>query len=85
VHDAVSVRLQRTFLAVGHFAGFLWDTARSTRDVRTWLPLTLTQMLRIGVQSVPIALFIAACCSHPMCSRKLRRSTSWGRLWGRRC
>jgi len=60
VHDVVSVRLQRTFLAVGHFAGFLWDTARSTRDVRTWLPLTMAQMLRVGVQSVPIALFIAA-------------------------
>ena len=46
-------------MAVGRFGGFLWDTARSARDVRTWLPLTVGQMRRIGVQSVPIALFIA--------------------------
>lgn len=35
------------------------DAARALADVRTWLPLTLTQMRRLGVDSIPIALFIA--------------------------
>lgn len=46
--------------------GFVSDVGRWTRaitrglrDVRTWLPLVLTQMLRLGVESVPIAAFIA--------------------------
>jgi len=59
VTGVVTIQLQHGFMAVGRFGGFLWDTARSARDVRTWLPLTVGQMRRIGVQSVPIALFIA--------------------------
>ena len=57
--SVVTGQLQRGFLAVGRFGGFLWDTVRATRDVRTWFPLTVSQMQRLGVQSVPIALFIA--------------------------
>ena len=34
-------------------------SARALRDVRTWLPLTAVQMRRLGVDSVPIGLFIA--------------------------
>jgi phospholipid/cholesterol/gamma-HCH transport system permease protein len=41
-------------------AHFLAETGRAVRDVRTWLPQTLVQMRRIGADSVPIALFIAA-------------------------
>jgi phospholipid/cholesterol/gamma-HCH transport system permease protein len=51
--------VQRSSLAIGRYAAFLYDAAKSTRDWRTWLPLTATQMRRIGVQSLPIALFIA--------------------------
>lgn len=47
-------------MAVGRFGGFLSDTARSLRDVGVWASLTAIQMRRIGVQSLPIALFIAA-------------------------
>ena len=36
------------------------DVARSLRDFRVWTSLTVEQMRRIGVDSVPIALFIAA-------------------------
>ncbi len=36
------------------------DVARSLRDYRVWTGLTVEQMRRIGVDSVPIALFIAA-------------------------
>jgi phospholipid/cholesterol/gamma-HCH transport system permease protein len=43
--------------AVGHFIA---DGARSLRDVKVWPSLTAEQMKLVGVNSVPIALFIAA-------------------------
>jgi phospholipid/cholesterol/gamma-HCH transport system permease protein len=33
--------------------------ARALADLRTWLPLVVSQMRRLGVESVPIAIFIA--------------------------
>lgn len=45
--------------AAGRSGRFLADTLRSIRDVPTWAGLTLAQMRRIGVDSIPIALFIA--------------------------
>ena len=50
----------RAIRAVGRFGQFLGDTARALRDVRVWLPLALVQMRRVGVDSLPVALFIAA-------------------------
>lgn len=45
--------------AVGH-AGYLGaGAARAVRKVGMWAPHLLTQMARVGVASVPIALFIA--------------------------
>jgi len=38
---------------------FLSSVARALKDVGTWGGLTASQMRRIGVESVPIALFIA--------------------------
>jgi phospholipid/cholesterol/gamma-HCH transport system permease protein len=35
------------------------ETARALADVRTWSPLLLAQMRHLGVDSIPIALFIA--------------------------
>jgi len=35
------------------------ETARAVADVRTWAPLLLGHMRRLGVDSVPITLFIA--------------------------
>lgn len=35
------------------------DLARALREVRTWAPLVLPQMRRLGVDSIPIALFLA--------------------------
>lgn len=35
------------------------EAARAFADVRTWAPLTLVHMRRLGVESIPIALFIA--------------------------
>lgn len=46
--------------ALGRFGHFAADTAAGARDVGTWFGLTLIQMRRIGVNSLPIGLFIAA-------------------------
>jgi phospholipid/cholesterol/gamma-HCH transport system permease protein len=44
----------------GRFGGFASSIVRSTRDVGTWVPLVVSHMARLGVESLPIALFIAA-------------------------
>jgi len=46
--------------AVGRLGHFLGDMARAVPDVRTWGRLLAQQMRRIGVDSLPVALFIAA-------------------------
>lgn len=45
---------------VGRFGLFLSDTARAVPDARTWSRVLAVQMRRIGVDSLPISLFIAA-------------------------
>ena len=45
--------------AVGRAAQFVSDVARGLRDTATWAGLTIVQMRRIGVNSIPIALFIS--------------------------
>jgi len=54
---ARSVGLVEGFGDVGYF---LADTVRALSDVRTWGTRTIQQMRRLGVDSLPIALFIAA-------------------------
>lgn len=46
--------------AVGRCGHFLQDFLRAVPDVGTWGRLTALQMRRIGVDSLPVALFIAA-------------------------
>jgi phospholipid/cholesterol/gamma-HCH transport system permease protein len=48
------------FAAFGRFGEFVAATLRAVPDVRTWLPLLGTQMRRLGVDSLPIALFLAS-------------------------
>jgi phospholipid/cholesterol/gamma-HCH transport system permease protein len=48
------------FAAFGRFGAFFVEMVRSTKDVGTWLPLLVGQMRRLGVDSIPIALFLAA-------------------------
>lgn len=50
----------RTAAGFGRFGAFLARAGRSTRDIRTWGVLVVGQMARLGVASLPIALFIAA-------------------------
>ncbi len=45
---------------IGASSRFLLELGRSTAEVRTWLPVTSQQMRRVGVDSLPIGLFIAA-------------------------
>lgn len=52
-----AVGLVEGFGDVGYF---LTDSVRSLGDVRTWGTRTFQQMRRLGVDSLPIALFIAA-------------------------
>jgi phospholipid/cholesterol/gamma-HCH transport system permease protein len=56
----VELRIFHFFWGVGRFGTFIGDIARSLRDVAVWVPLTAVQMRRIGVQSLPISLFVAA-------------------------
>jgi phospholipid/cholesterol/gamma-HCH transport system permease protein len=44
----------------GRFGSFAAETARAFRDISTWGQLVVLQMARLGVDSLPIALFIAA-------------------------
>ena len=44
----------------GRFGHFLADSARALSDARTWGRVLAHQMRRIGVDSLPISLFIAA-------------------------
>jgi phospholipid/cholesterol/gamma-HCH transport system permease protein len=46
--------------AFGRFGKFLVGVVRATRDVTSWGPMLIVQMARLGVASLPIALFIAA-------------------------
>ncbi len=52
-----AVGLVEGFGNVGYFVG---DLVRALPDVRTWGMQTFQQMRRLGVDSLPIALFIAA-------------------------
>jgi phospholipid/cholesterol/gamma-HCH transport system permease protein len=49
-----------TVRAAGAFGHFLGDLVRALADVRTWGPLAAVQARRIGVDSLPVTLFIAA-------------------------
>jgi phospholipid/cholesterol/gamma-HCH transport system permease protein len=45
--------------AVGRSARFLGDTLNAVREVSTWRPMLMPQMRTLGVDSLPIGLFIA--------------------------
>ena len=57
-HALGSVTLA-VFASLGRFGHFVAESGRAAMDVRTWAPLVVLQMRRLGVDSLPIALFIA--------------------------
>src|SRR3954465_14208743 len=50
---------RRALEGIGELARFTVRTAESVRDIRTWGPSATLQMRRLGVDSLPIAGFIA--------------------------
>ena len=51
--------IRRGVEAVGDFTDFVSSTISSVRDVRTWGPILSLHMRRLGVDSMPIGVFIA--------------------------
>ncbi|MGQ0560397.1 MAG: MlaE family ABC transporter permease [Gemmatimonadota bacterium] len=49
-----------TAAAFGRFGSFAGTVARAVPDIGTWGRVLVVQMARLGVESLPIALFIAA-------------------------
>ena len=45
--------------AVGSTSRFVGETIAAVRDIRTWVPEAAVQAMRLGVESLPIALLIA--------------------------
>jgi phospholipid/cholesterol/gamma-HCH transport system permease protein len=60
VYELLAGRVAGWLAALGRVGYFVASVGRALRDVDTWGPLTAGQMRRVGVASVPIALFIAA-------------------------
>lgn len=50
---------RRSLCAVGTEARFAWESAISLRNVSTWMAHAFDQARRLGVDSMPIGLFIA--------------------------
>ena len=59
VPAAVGAATQSALAAIGSITRFLGEVLVALRDVRTWLPQALVQAMRLGVESLPIALLIA--------------------------
>ena len=56
---AIGAGIRSILGSLGRTARFLAETAAAIRDVRTWAPETGIQAMRLGVESLPIALLIA--------------------------
>jgi len=60
VIQAIGRRSIAAIESAGRLGHFLMDMVRGLRDVGIWARLVVVQMRRIGVDSLPVALFIAA-------------------------
>lgn len=60
VIQAIGRRSIAVIESAGRFGHFLMDMVRGLRDVGIWARLVVVQMRKIGVDSLPVALFIAA-------------------------
>jgi phospholipid/cholesterol/gamma-HCH transport system permease protein len=60
VLELLAARVRGGVVALGRVGHFVSDVGRGLRDRSTWGGPTLIQMRRIGAESVPIAVFIAA-------------------------
>jgi phospholipid/cholesterol/gamma-HCH transport system permease protein len=53
-------KLIHFFYHLGRFGDMLWQTAKAFGDFRTYSTLIPNQMMRIGVESIPVVIYIAA-------------------------
>ncbi len=53
-------RIYQFFYHLGQFADLLWQTMKALKDGGTYGSLLGDQMMRIGIQSIPIVVYIAA-------------------------
>jgi phospholipid/cholesterol/gamma-HCH transport system permease protein len=60
VIQAIGRRAVAAVEAIGRVGHFLLDMVRALPDVKTWAGPAVVQMRRIGVDSIPVTLFIAA-------------------------
>ena len=58
--ESIGRRAVAAVEAVGRVGHFVMDTARAVPDAPTWARPAVVQLRRIGVDSLPVALFIAA-------------------------
>jgi phospholipid/cholesterol/gamma-HCH transport system permease protein len=58
--ESLGASVRRSVADFGASARFVGDAATAIRDVRTWWPELTLQARRLGVDSLPIGLFIAA-------------------------
>ena len=58
--QAIGRRAVAAVEAIGRIGHFLLDMLRAVPDIRTWAGPAIVQMRRIGVDSIPVTLFIAA-------------------------
>ncbi|HKA57071.1 MAG TPA: ABC transporter permease [Gemmatimonadales bacterium] len=58
--ESIGRRSVMAIQEVGRFGHFMMDMGRGLRDIGIWGGLVMVQMRRIGVDSLPVALFIAA-------------------------
>lgn len=56
----VGKKVHHFFYHLGCFGDMLYQTAKSLNDIRTYGSLVGEQMMRIGIQSIPIVVYIAA-------------------------
>jgi phospholipid/cholesterol/gamma-HCH transport system permease protein len=57
--ETVGLRVRHGVERVGDASHYVGDVLRAYRDVRTWLPEAANQARRLGVDSMPIGMFIA--------------------------
>ena len=57
--ETVGLRVRHGIERVGDASHYVGDVGRSFGDVRTWLPEAAGQARRLGVDSMPIGMFIA--------------------------
>lgn len=60
VIESIGRRSIAAIEAVGRVGHFMGDMVRAFPDIRTWAGPAIVQMRRIGVDSIPVTLFIAA-------------------------